>query len=811
MKLKKSYIIVLVLVLLLGFVLFVGTYSYTNISRVVSDIEAATISDGKLVQTKNLLREISQAENSVKTYSLTKNSTYLDQYYTSIHVADDMMNGLMDSDSGMTEVSQLDLNLLDSLITKKFEILNSYLDLQNDYRVGIALDKVIQSIEKPSESTPEKDKEPTKHPNSPRSFIKKLFPVKEKQKEKVEINRIDEEIKAIKSQEDRINQSMVGKEIDLIMKDKEVTQQIDSIIYDFELAENQRVSLRSEKAAKEIRIINQQITLLFVNAGVLVLFVLLLIVRYVRANNRFGIALEKAKTQAEQLAETKERFLNNMSHEIRTPMNAIAGFIKQLAKSPLNNQQKEQVEIISKSSDYLLHIVDEVLVFNKLQNKQAKVEIKGFELHELVKDLHKVLEPSARKKGIQFKTNIHSKVPKIIKTDPYKLNQVLINVIGNAIKFTTKGRVSLSVSQRPISANKVEINFLVEDTGIGMTKEQMERIFDEFEQAEVTTTRQFGGTGLGLSITKKIVQLLDGSITVDSQKGVGSSFDIIIPVEMGDEADVFVLRESEDASKTLKDLSILVVDDEVYNRKLLLAILSKHSVNVTEAENGIEAFEEVKRNKYDVVLMDTRMPVLDGIEATKKIRACMDKIVATVPIIAISAAVSESDQATYKQVGMNGFLPKPFKESDLIRQIGTVTGQLKPLPTGKVTPSLEANADLDFRHLSDLSNGDAHFFLDMLETFVQTITKGLASIQKSIDQSDIDMVAEHAHRIASPCKHLNANALYACLKKIENGIRNDEITMKEVTELYAEVKELAQQVLTKVNAEIKSQRDSQNE
>ncbi len=807
LKIKRSYVIVLVLILLLGLVLFVGSYSYTNISRVVKDVEKSTVSEGKLLQTKNLLSEIALAENSVKTFGLTKKTEYLNQYYESINSASDIINNLMENSFGSDQSSTLDLELLDSLITQKFRILNSYLELQNDSRVEIALDKVIKSIDANSEQTPGDETEETK-PKVNR-FFKKLFQKdnqSHQKNEKVEINHIDEKIQAIKNQENRINKSIVAEEVSLLLEDKTITTEINEIINQFEISENQRVAIRSEKAAKEIHTINQQITLLFVNVGLLVLFVIFLIIRYVKTNNRFGKALEKAKNRAEQLAETKERFLNNMSHEIRTPMNAISGFIKQLSKSSLNADQQEQVDIISKSSDYLLHIIDEVLVYNRLQHKQDEIDKRGFDIYGFIEDLNQIMTPSARKKGIEFLIDVDQTIPKVIVGDPYKLNQILINVVGNAVKFTTHGSINLSVKQLDSSPNMRTLRFTITDTGIGMTDEQLSRIFDEFEQAEVSTTRQFGGTGLGLSITKKIVHLLNGTISVESEKGVGTTFEIDLPFKVGSESDMYVIRGEAKTTTELKNVSILIVDDEIYNRKLLRAVLGKHQVNITEAENGIEAVEEVKRNRYDVVLMDTRMPVMDGIEATKLIRKNEEASISDVPIIAITAAVSEVDQKNYKEAGMNGFLPKPFKESDLIAKIGLVTGQIKIDTTeSNETHIKEKGSELDFKHLMDLSNGDTHFFMDMLETFIETLDNGLSCLSKELKNKNLPMIAEHAHRIASPCKHLGAMELYTSLKGIENGIRSSKLSLSDVAAMVETVKQGAKvvrkQVVSKIELE----------
>lgn len=809
-KVKFPVYILLVLLILLGFVIYIGSYSYQRFSNVVYEVGAASEGDNRLIKTKNLLGKISLAENSVKTYGLTRDSIYLDIYYTSVKKTDELMSTLYDLEDSSEKMSKLKLKTLDSLINKKFNILEDYLSLQGDYRVNIALNKVVNNIESDiinNKNTLNKSEEDSSQNNEDKKgFFKRIFGRKKKKeitdtsKEKVEFASIDNEVETIKREENQINQTKIKQELELIMEDKLITSKINALVNEFEVQENLRVIEEAEEAAIEVGKINQQITLFFIVAGVLVLFITLLIVNYINASNRFRKALRYAKKEAENLAETKERFLNNMSHEIRTPMNAISGFIDQLAKSDLKGESAEQVRMIQKSSDHLLHIIDEVLIYNKLQHKKSTLDNRGFDLEGLTTDLFQIMEPLARDKDIELKLIKNPNTPKIIIGDPHKLNQILINVIGNAIKFTNKGSVKLVLNTVLKNDEDCRIRFDVIDTGIGMTNEQLKRIFNEFEQAEITTTRDFGGTGLGLSITKMLVDLYGGTIDVTSNHGKGTKFTIELPFKLGSKEDIYVIREKVTESQKLKNLNILIVDDEPYNRKLLTAILNKHKVHLSEASNGREAIEEVKRNTYDLILMDSRMPKLNGIEATKIIRKSKSDKLKNIPIIALSAAVAHSDQQDYKEAGMNGFLPKPFKESDLINEINRV---IIGKETKKVTTSSNQNegSNLDFSQLKDISSGDHDFYNEMLQTFIDETSEGIEKLKKSSNEQNWNMVAEYAHKISAPCNHLSASKLYNELKKLENAIRNNQFNEKDVPKTVNRISKEAKTVINQVKKE----------
>ena len=818
-KFKYSYIILLVLVVLLSLVVFIGGFSYRRMSRVVDQIDQTIKEDNPLIKIKDLQAHIGVASNSAKTYGLTKNSEYLTEYYTEIKLVDELLNHLYEMDQQADLDSQMPLLQLDSLVVSKFEILQEYVSAHDDYRVDNVLDQVIEKIESEQIKSPQKPAPLNTSKRGISDFAKRLFNKENKARKLKEqsvefdpkdMSSLDRKIAAIKRAEGKINSRQINDKLELLSADHRVTRQIDSLVTKFELSQSNLVAKRAEEASNEIRFINNQITFFFINTGLLVILIIGLTYRYIKTNNKFEQALKDAKSQAEELAETKERFLNNMSHEIRTPMNAISGFINQLSRSRLSQEQQEQVSIIKKSSDYLLHIIDEVLVFNKLQINKSTLENRAFDFKGLVADIIQILQPQATKKGIVLNYSIAIDVPQVLLGDPYKLNQILINIVGNAIKFTTDGSVSLVVTNSHSTSEKCTLKFEIIDTGIGMTDDQLKKVFDEFEQAEVSTTRNFGGTGLGLSITKKLVELYKGSLDVTSKIDEGTTFIIEIEFGLGKIEDIYVIREYSSTNEQLRDLNVLIVDDELYNRKLLQIILKRHHVHVSEVQNGKEAIAAVQENRFDVILMDSRMPVMDGIEATKAIRAIENKEVADVPIIALSAAVSEADQRQYQNVGMNGFLAKPFKESQLIQEIiRAISADESEVFEIEVPKSKKKSKQANFKNLEELSGGDRAFFVDMLETFVHSMEEGLVHLKEEAAKENIEMVAEYAHKMASPCNHLSLTDLYQALKKLEKGGRKGTLKMTEVNALIegielevAQAIQLANNKLIEVNNSI---------
>ncbi|MFD2918424.1 ATP-binding protein [Terrimonas rubra] len=380
-----------------------------------------------------------------------------------------------------------------------------------------------------------------------------------------------------------------------------------------------------------------------------------------------------AQRAALRSTEVKDQFLANMSHELRTPLNALIGFGRLLSQTPLNETQKQYANVISSSSNNLLNIVNDVLDFSKIEAGKLRIEKRVFNIKQLLQDVALMFSASFKEKGIVYQSNVDEKIPEFIKTDAERLKQILINLIGNALKFTDKGTVTLGVSV--VWDNDTErlmkLGFSVSDTGSGIPVDKTESIFKRFEQLEHATTRQHGGTGLGLTIVKSLVSLLGGNVSVYSEMGKGSvfSFSILADKLTPEEHEHVNLNEGNEYTQALADLSgykLLAVEDNKTNQLLLSHILKKYKANVQYAENGEQALQVLQQQSFDLVLMDIQMPVMDGYVAIGHVR---NDMLLDVPVIAMTAYVSADEKNKCLQNGFNGYLAKPLEEYTLITEI----------------------------------------------------------------------------------------------------------------------------------------------
>jgi PAS domain S-box-containing protein len=385
--------------------------------------------------------------------------------------------------------------------------------------------------------------------------------------------------------------------------------------------------------------------------------------------------LNKAKIQLEESLKVKEQFLANMSHEIRTPMNAIIGFTNLLLRSKHTaDESKQFLSAIHTSGENLLVIINDILDFSKLESGKVTFESIKFKLRHLMNMMVDLMKPKADEKQIQLHYDISDEITDDLIGDPTRLNQILINLVGNAIKFTNTGEVLIKVSKLNEEDGKIELKFDVKDTGIGIRKENLEMIFESFTQGSNDTTRKYGGTGLGLSITKQLIELQGGNISVSSEMDKGSTFTFNLKFKTGSSPKGSKKETDENNGQDypLKGTRVLLVEDNVFNQVLAKKILENWQCDVDLAENGKIATEKAVENNYDIILMDIQLPEMDGYEATSFIRNKLSEPKSNVPIIAMTAHAfaNEADKCfSYK---MNDYISKPFTEANLYQKITSV-------------------------------------------------------------------------------------------------------------------------------------------
>lgn len=402
-----------------------------------------------------------------------------------------------------------------------------------------------------------------------------------------------------------------------------------------------------------------------------------------------NIALEEsrkelilAKEEAEEARKSKEIFLANMSHEIRTPINGIMGIIHILMDSNLSDQQREWVTRLNNVSDSLLLIVNDILDISKIDSGMMRIELESFSIKQKLIDISNIFKIKAQNKKLDFELEMDDKLPEFIKSDPLRLQQIIYNFVSNSLKFTEAGKITLKVDVLAQNQNKHRIKFTIIDSGIGIKEESLKKIFLAFEQGDDGITKKFGGTGLGLAIVKRLADLLEGEVTAISHFGVGSEFSFEAEFEEAEQypQSTAVVEENALQLENFNSVKILVAEDNELNSIMLVHILESWGCIVDTVKNGRQAVDHVNNHDYDLIMMDTHMPIMSGFEAIKAIRKHKEAAKSLTPIITISASVLEHEQASAYEAGADAVIGKPFNPTDLHKKITQLTAKHKVTP-----------------------------------------------------------------------------------------------------------------------------------
>jgi len=516
--------------------------------------------------------------------------------------------------------------------------------------------------------------------------------------------------------------------------------------------EGKQLELDIERKDKEIELLNKEnkynavqhkkdIIINYVLIGFSVLLIVVLMLMFNRSR-----LLKRSKELADQARMMQQQFLANTSHEIRTPMNGILGMASQLEHTELSQEQKNSVQVIKKSADDLLSVINDVLDLSKIQAGRIEFEKKNFLVDVVSDDLYKLFETQAQQKQLALHFTIDKNMPEVICGDDLRLKQVLINLLSNAIKFTEQGKVELKIELEKEKESEVFVKFSVTDTGIGIPQKKRQEIFESFVQLESSGKRTKGGTGLGLAISKRLVELQGGTITVNSKQGEGSVFEFTLAFKKIDFetylADCEKLKVVVDRNKSLKGISVLVVEDNVINQQVIAKILERWETSYSIASSAVEGFDFLTSTAFDIILMDIELPGLNGWEATQYIRTKYAAPINALPILALTAYAYDSERKKCVESGMNDVLIKPYKEDELYLKMRELLFNEKYVAPVHIKSNVE--------ELEERYSNDKPALKELYELFLSEMPSYITELKELKEQGNSEAIKKLAHKMKSP-------------------------------------------------------------
>jgi signal transduction histidine kinase/FixJ family two-component response regulator len=506
--------------------------------------------------------------------------------------------------------------------------------------------------------------------------------------------------------------------------------------------------------------------------------------------------LNESEKQVRQAGIMKENFMANMSHEIRTPMNAILGFTNLLHKEPLSEKAQEFVNSIQYSGESLLAIINDILDFSKIEAGMMRLESNPFSLRGLLHSVQTMFAARIQQKNLRFTVFVGASIPDLLIGDAIRLTQILVNLMNNSVKFTHTGTIDIRVTADKEKEEAIDISFTVKDTGIGIEANKIDTIFNRFQQADEDTTRKYGGTGLGLSIVKQLVELQKGKISVSSTPNGGTEFIFTIPYKISKDINgkhKFITEEEIQLNK--KNIKVLVAEDNEMNQRLMRHLLTSWDLDFYIVNNGKAAIEAVQQKKYNLVLMDIQMPLIDGYRATEKIRKELNS---DIPIIAMTAHAMAGEREKCLSFGMNEYISKPIRENELFKIINDIF-KSRPGLTELKNEGHDVHKEdvqlLDLSYLKNLSGGNKAFEVSMIEQFGQQVPGELKTMQDSFSKNKYEETAHIAHNMKSTISFMGlTEKLHPYLDYIERNAGFEQENAN-VQEKIISVNDICQQVM----------------
>ncbi|MDH7446061.1 hybrid sensor histidine kinase/response regulator [Aquimarina sp. 2201CG14-23] len=599
----------------------------------------------------------------------------------------------------------------------------------------------------------------------------------------------------VEEKERRYERQITARENKLLKNDQIITKQLRDLMAAIEDSERKEYLAKLERSNNILDKTSNFIIIITAISLLIAIIFLYLITRDVSKSQKYRNELEAEKVYKESLLKTRESLINTVTHDLRSPLNTVIGYSDLLEKTGLNNKQKHYLSHLKKSSDYILHLVNDLLDLSKLEAGRMIIEELPFSPKKLIENTISSIIPVNDTKKLEIFINSEKELNKQYLGDPFRIKQVLTNLVNNAYKFTDLGSITIDSKIVQNGLAEKELIVSVKDTGIGITQEQQKYIFEEFSQGDDDTEKKYGGFGLGLAITKKIIKLLNGKITLESQLEKGSDFTFCIPIKL---AKTQILEEENEAIEIqhFTNKKVLIVDDDLSQLDLTSEVVSLMSLSYDICENGVDAINLLNKNKYNLILTDIQMPKMDGFELLNTIQKNANY--SDIPIIALSGR-TDTSSIEYKQAGFSGSLRKPYAPKDLMELIASLL-KIDAVDLGYENQITDQEEDATYS-LNDLmlfAQGDSDSLYAILETFYSSTINNIEELKSAMENNEIDQIKKIAHKMLPMFKQIKAKEVIPILDKLEHPDEYN-ITASEIFKLTKEGVHKIEDLIDKLN------------
>lgn len=839
----KVIIVLFITLGVLGAISFFSFRSYRDFSDALDKLYNQS---DETTLTESILTNIGTLESHARTYSLTLDTKDLEVYIKNVGEINQQIDSLYQKSFGTEYQSEVDT--LKLLFNEKVQSFENIIDIkvrqsekQIDRSALRALSKTQETMLRDSLLIPKQEVTTTtttrtetmdegeeEKPESSPGLFQRVFGAKKEKDNTVPVRsevrkertvtydsayfeKVDtlittarralEEAEAQRQEQSAL---LTGKELEMLAKDQMIYNQLRSIILNIKEIEELVGDAEKKGTLSIARQSFTSVAIFAIIGGILAMVLIYLVIRDILSGHRLQLELREAKSKAEKLASVKEEFLANMSHEIRTPLNAIIGFSEQLASSSLDDDQRSRLQKVRSSSEHLLMLVNDILDYSKIESGKLRLEEIGFKVSMVVSESLATLEHLATHKGIELKSEIDPELEDlIVNGDPIRLKQILINLAGNGVKFTTYGYVKIVVKVRNRRKDRLWLEFSVEDTGKGIAPEKLSRIFEGFDQEDTSISRKYGGTGLGLTISKKLVSLLSGRISVESEVGQGSVFLLELPFTVGEKDEYSGKFDLERVEINLEGKRLLLIDDDSMNHVLLKPSLERWGLDFESCYDGESGIEMACNNYFDFVLVDLQMPGKSGLEVIEEIRSesSASKDAALI-LCTANAMIKKTENPALQKV--DATLLKPFKEYEIAALLAGIDHDEE-----EEAPAIDGNDILEEEALFSLDNfnafagHDVTVLKEFLVSFMETNEEHLALLHSYFEAEDYVNVGDTAHKMKNTFGQLKATAVMHQLLELEKLVDSTQ-PKKLVEERINETQKLSEQLFSSLRKEVEA-------